>query len=126
MTIHFMNRSAAVLAGSAAALVFAIPPASAQESPIVVQGVPVPNMRIERVSFYDLNLASRAGEQALMRRVSQAIERVCLYDNGRWYGMSEPSYNQCSWGAWARARPQMIGAISRARAAAYYAAYRRY
>lgn len=124
MTI--LNKSAAVLAGVSASLISTIPPASAQEGPIVVQGVPVPNLRIERVSFYDLNLATRAGEQTLMRRVSQAIERVCLRDNGRWYGMSEPNYNQCTSGAWARARPQMIGAISRARAAAYYAYYRRY
>jgi UrcA family protein len=121
MISRFTGRIA--LAGVAASFVFAGAPAVAQRAPIYVQ-VPE-NFRAERVSYWDLNLATRAGEQALYRRVDQAIDRVCLRDQGRWYGLSEPDFNHCIWGAWDRARPQMAGAVYRARQAAYYAAYYR-
>jgi UrcA family protein len=120
MILHFDRRSAAVLAGLAASFVFAGASASAQVAPIYVRGVP--NLRFERVSYADLNLATRPGEQALHRRVGRAVEHVCLYDPGRWYGLSEPDYNYCKSGAWQRARPQMIGAVYRARLA-YYGRY---
>ncbi len=122
MVTRFKRRAAAVLAGGAFLVMNA--PASAQYQAIVVQGVPAPNLRIERVAYGDLNLATRAGQEALKLRISHAVERVCLYDQHRWYGLSEPKYTQCAAGAWSRARPQMIGAISRARQ--YYAYYRPY
>jgi UrcA family protein len=124
MVTRFKRRAAAVLAGIGASLVFVNAPASAQYPTIVIQGVPAPNLRIERVPYGDLNLATRAGQEALKLRVSHAVERVCLYDQHRWYGLSEPKYTQCTAGAWSRARPQMIGAISRA--SQYYAYYRPY
>ena len=117
------RKMAAVLAGTAAAFIFTVNPASAQQGVIYVQTAPPANLNIQRVSYWDLNLATRAGEQTLHRRVGQAVERVCLYDQGRWYGLSDPDYNYCSWGAWQRARPQMTGAIYRARQAAYYRRY---
>jgi UrcA family protein len=120
MVTSFRARTAVVLAGVTASFAFAGAPASAQVAPIYVQAVP--NLRAERVSYYDLNLATRAGEQTLHRRVGHAVERVCLYDQGRWYGLAEPDYNYCSWGAWKRARPQMMGAVYRARLA-YYGRY---
>ena len=122
MVTRFKGRIAAVLAGAAASFIFAAAPALAQPATIYVQAPP--NLRVERVSYWDLNLASRYGEQALRRRVDQAVRDVCLEDRGRWYGLSEPDYNQCIWGAWHRARPQMIGAVYRARQLAYYQARR--
>lgn len=123
MVIRFAPRTAAVLAGVGASFAVGGPSASAQGPAIVVQTPPPAYLRIERVGYGDLNLATRAGEQALHRRVGQAVERVCLHDNGRWYGLGEPEYNYCSWGAWNRARPQMVGAVYRARQFAYYRGY---
>jgi UrcA family protein len=123
MVTRLHGRTAAVLAALGASFVGGGSPAPAQQPAIVVQTPPPVNMRIERVGYGDLNLATRAGEQTLHRRVGQAVERVCLYDNGRWYGLGEPDYNYCSWGAWNRARPQMVGAVYRARQFAYYRGY---
>ena len=44
---------------------------------------------------------------------------VCLYDEGRWYGMTQPDFIGCTEKAWRSARPQMVGAIFRARQLAY-------
>lgn len=118
MFTRLHGRTVAALAVVGASLALAGSPASAQQGVIYVQ-VPQ-NLRIERVGYWDLNLATRAGQQTLDRRVGQAIERVCLYDNGRWYGLSEPDYNHCVWGAQNRARPQMAAAIYRARQMAFY------
>ena len=122
MAYRFQATIAAGLAGVAASLVFAGSTATAQDSQIIVRG-PGPDTRLERVGYYDLNLASRAGEQALYRRVGGAVERVCLYDEGRWYGLSAPDYNQCADRSWRGARPQVIGAVYRARLQAYGRGY---
>jgi UrcA family protein len=114
--------SAAVLAGLAASTIFMGPTVSAQDGQIIVQG-PARDVRIERVGYYDLNLASRAGEQILYRRVNGAVQHVCLYDEGRWYGLTVPDYNSCAEGAWRGARPQMIGAVYRARLQTYGRGY---
>jgi len=120
MVIRFKG-AAAVLAAASLAI---SPPASAQQQGVIyVQTAPPAYMNIERVSYGDLNLASRAGEQSLNRRVGRAVERVCLYDPVRWYGLAEPDYNYCKTGAWQRARPQVIGAVYRARMSAYGRSY---
>jgi len=111
------RRSAAAMAAVGAAAIFAGPTAQAQDDQIIVQG-PAPNVRAERVAYGDLNLVTRAGEQTLERRVGGAVERVCLYDEGRWYGLAVPDYNQCADRAWRGARPQIVGAVYRARLAA--------
>jgi len=117
MVTHFKGVIAAVLAGMGASFAFAGAPASAQ---IYVQAPA--NYRAESVGYWDLDLATRAWEQALQLRINHAAERICLYDRDRAYGLSEPAYNYCYWGAWQRARPQFIGAVYRARQAAYYRA----
>jgi UrcA family protein len=122
MVTWLNRRSAAVMAGLAASLIFAAPTASAQDGQVIVRG-PASDVHIERVGYYDLNLASRAGEQILYRRVNGAVQRVCLYDEGRWYGLTEPGYNSCTEGAWRGARPQMIGAVYRARLQTYGRGY---
>jgi UrcA family protein len=116
MVARYDRNMAVALAGMAGILIFAGPPAQAQDGQIIVQAPPA-NVRGERVSYYDLNLATRAGERTLHRRVGGAVERVCLYDEGRWYGLAVPDYNQCANRAWRGARPQMIGAVYRARMA---------
>lgn len=118
MADRFNRTNAAVLAGVVAFLASGGPPAIAQDNQIIVQA-PSGNVRGERVAYYDLNLATRAGEQTLYRRVSHAVERVCLHDEGRWYGMTQPDFIGCTEGAWRSARPQMIGAVFRARQMAY-------
>jgi len=123
MVTRLHRKSAAILAGVGASFVFLSPPASAQYPAIIVQTVPPLNMRIERVGYADLNLATRAGQEALTLRVTHAVERVCLYDAHRSYKGTDPRYDQCSAGSWSRARPQMIGAIYRA---TRYAANYRY
>jgi len=121
MVIRVSRRTLVFLAAGVS-VAFAGAPAPAQQYnyPIVIEGVPQPNLRVERVAYWDLNLASQAGERILNRRVSRAVERVCDYDSVRWYGLSEPDYNYCKSGAWQRARPQITGAVYRARQAAYY------
>lgn len=105
----------------AASLVFASS-ASAQQGPITIQGVAPPNIQIERVPYWDLNLATRYGERALQWRVSHAVDRVCLRDvGGRDY--INQDYNQCTWGAWRGAQPQMNAAVYRARQLAYFGGY---
>jgi UrcA family protein len=120
--VNRLKWRAAAVAGVAASIIFIGPAASAQDGQIIVQAPPT-DTRIERVGYYDLNLASRAGEQILYRRVNGAVQHVCLYDEGRWYGLAVPDYNNCASGAWRRARPQMVGAVYRARLQAYGRAY---
>jgi UrcA family protein len=122
MVTRLHRSSAAFLAGVSASFAFLSLPASAQYPAIIVQTVPPANMRIERVGYADLNLTTQAGQDALTLRISHAVERVCLYDPHRSYRGTEPKYDQCTAGSWARARPQLIGAIFRANR--YAATYR--
>lgn len=96
MVSRSKSRIAGAFAGIAGFLVFLSSPAPAQQAVIVVQSTPPAYMNIERVPYADLNLLTRAGTESLHRRVSRAVERVCLYDNGRWYGLGEPDFNQCN------------------------------
>jgi UrcA family protein len=123
MLTRIATGSAVLLAGIAGSSPFAATPASAQQGTITIQAPLPPNLRIERVGYWDLNLASPAGVRTLHRRVGGAVERVCLYDPHRWYGMSDPDYNACVSGSWRRARPQMAAAIYQARAMAYGSSY---
>lgn len=123
MVMSFKGRIAAIAAGTVASFVFLSPPAAAQPGVLYIQAIPPSNMRFERVSYADLNLATRAGERVLDSRVTRAVEHVCLYDQNRWYGLSDPDYTYCTFGAWRRARPQMMGAVYRARQLAYYRGY---
>lgn len=122
MVTRFAGKIAALI-GTAAISIILSTTASAQQGMIIVQTAPPQYLNIARVPYGDLNLRTLAGEQSLHRRVSRAVENVCLYDNDRWYGLSEPDYNHCAWGAWHRAQPQMTGAIYRARQFAYYRGY---
>lgn len=122
MVIRFKGMMFIGLLGVATAIVIGSSPASAQ-GVIYVTSPQIPNLRVQRVSYWDLNLATLAGADTLHRRVGNAVEIVCLYDEGRWYGLAVPDYSQCASGAWRRARPQINGAVYRARQHAYYRRY---
>jgi len=108
-----LSKIAAVLSGVTASLVITSP-ANAQRSPVVVYGHEDANVRTERVSYADLNLASVAGERKLHRRVDNAVKRVCLFRDGT-VGLPSNGYNLCADGAWDGATPQIAQAIQRAK-----------
>ena len=108
-----LSKFAAVLSGVTASLIIAAP-ANAQGNPVVVYGHEDENVRVERVSYADLDLATVPGERRLNSRVSGAVKRVCLYRDGT-RGLQWTSYNICAAGAWDGATPQIAQAVQRAR-----------
>lgn len=99
----------------ASAILFAAAPALAgQNQPVVVYGEKSDDVRTERVSYTDLDLATAAHQQILKGRVTGAVKRVCLYREsiGRQF---ESNYDSCADAAWDSANPQMAQAIARAR-----------
>ena len=111
-----INRAAlAILAAVAASPFAAVPPASAQDTDVVVRGLPEgSNMRL--VSFRDLNLNLIAHRKILDDRVARAVRAVCEQeprDIVRW------EYQNCTDVAWAGARPQIVQARVRAAQLAY-------
>lgn len=108
-----LSNFAAVLSGVTASLIIAAP-ANAQGNPVVVYGHEDENVRVEQVSYADLDLATVPGERKLNRRVSNAVKRVCLFRDGT-RGLPSTGYNICSAGAWDGANPQIAQAVQRAR-----------
>jgi UrcA family protein len=106
-----LSKTAAVLSGVTASLMITTS-ATAQNQPVVVYGQHDENFRTARVSYADLNLATRGGTRTLNLRVSGAVKRVCLYNEGE-MGLRDRGYNDCSSGAWAGAKPQIARAIAR-------------
>jgi len=87
------------------------PPAVAAEPPLVVTA-PDTDLPTRRVGYADLNLASKAGEKTLHRRVGKAVKSVCDEAVG-----PSASYDidlSCRSFAWSGARPQMALAVKRA------------
>jgi UrcA family protein len=66
------------------------------------------------VGYADLDLASRAGDHTLERRVSSAVNSVC----NEAAGADEFSHLLCSSEAWGLAWPQVVRAEARARESA--------
>ena len=81
----------------------------AKEAPVTVHGDP--SMRIERVSFANLDLADARDARRLHLKVAGAVKRVCLFDTDR-AKIQAPDYYSCADGAWGRARPQIDRAIA--------------
>lgn len=106
-----LSKTAAVLSGVTASLMITTS-ATAQNQPVVVYGQQDENVRTVRVSHADLDLATRGGSRTLHLRVSGAVKRVCLYNDGE-MGLRDRGYNDCSSGAWAGAKPQIAQAIAR-------------
>jgi UrcA family protein len=101
------------LAVASAILLGAGPAFAGQEQPVNVYGEQSEDVRTERVSYADLNLALDEHRKLLNGRVSGAVKRVCLYRES--VGVLENSYDICADGAWSEARPQIAQAIARAR-----------
>ena len=98
-----------------------VPTALAQngQRSVTVYAPPSDEFRTERVSYRDLNLASRAGEKMLTKRVGGAVRRVCSNEGGN-ISSADNDYLVCARGAWGDARPQMAKAITRAHEIALY------
>ena len=109
----------AAAAVAVACVTSGVPTALAQNRPVTVYAPPSEEFRTERVSYRDLNLASRAGEKMLTKRVGGAVRRVCSNEGGN-ISSADSDYHFCARGAWGDARPQMAQAIARAHEIALY------
>lgn len=113
MLTRFNRKTAAVLSGVTASLLAAFPASAGQDKPVVVLAEPQENMRTERVSYADLDLAQRADQRTLNYRVANAVKRVCLFEDSR-AGLQLGGYYSCANGALEGAEPQIAQAIDRA------------
>ena len=106
----FNHPMAAIMAGVTASFIATASTAVAQDSDVVVRGLPE-GTKMEMVSYRDLNLRLIAHLDILNDRVGRAVRRVCEFEPRDY--LSE-SYKKCADGAWAGARPQMHMAYLRA------------
>ena len=113
MLARFNRNTAAVLSGVAASLLVAGPALAGQQGPVVVYAEP-DNVRIERVTSADLDLADRSDQKKLNLRVAGAVKRVCLFENSR-SGLQDFGYYGCAGDAWEGAKPQIAQAVQRAK-----------
>jgi UrcA family protein len=88
-------------------------PAAAKPKAVTVTGT-VSDVVRHVVDYRDLNLASAAGEQALVRRVHYAVNDVCLEAIGGRVGYLKPTLN-CQSATWSGTQPQVERAVQRAR-----------
>jgi len=100
--------TAAIVAGIGAA------PASARDKDVVVTGAESDAV-VREVRFNDLNLASPAGAQKLVRRVRFAVNDVCMDAVGGNNGYLLQSSSNCKDKSWQGASPQIDRAVQRAR-----------
>ena len=114
MLTQFNRKTAAVLSGVTASLLAAFPASAGQDKPVVVFAEPQENIRTERVSYADLDLAQLAGQRTLNNRVAGAVKRVCLFEDGH-SGLQLSGYYSCAGSAWEGAEPQIAQAIDRAK-----------
>ena len=105
----------AVLSGVTASLLLGVPAiAASQDNPVVVKAEPLEGLRTERVPYGDLNLAERKDVYRLRQRVGVAVQRVCLFEDGR-SALLDTGYARCSDEAWNDANPQIAVAVTRAK-----------
>lgn len=79
----------------------------------MVYAEPQEGVRTVRVSYADLNLAKRGDQRRLKVRVTGAVKRVCLFEDGR-AGLQDRGYYGCANDAWDGADPQIAQAVTRA------------
>ena len=101
---------AMVAVGSAAAVTAEAKPVS--QRPVVVVAEPEAMPSTRRVAYGDLDLATKVGERALVRRVHSAVDAVCEEE----LGPSRLVYSEhaCRKFTWNDTRPQVDRAIARA------------
>ena len=109
-----------VLFGVTASIFVAALPATAQEYPLIIRGVP-PGVSMRLVSYRDLNLNYLPHRQILNNRVGRAVRQVCEFSAR---GAFDSEYTACASDSWSRARPQIYRAYAEAAQIAYYR-YRR-
>ena len=113
MLTRFNRTTAAVLSGVTASLLVAAPASAAQNKPVVVYGGSE-NTRTEHVSYADLDLTNDKHQKRLNLRVTGAVKRVCLYENGQ-PGLQDGGYYRCADDALDSAKPQIAQAVQRAK-----------
>lgn len=114
MLARFNRTTVAVLSGVTASLLLSASAALAQDTPVIVYAEPNENVRTERISYADLDLAEQRGERTLRMRVARAVKRVCLFDYGH-SGLQDRGYYNCAGDAMEGAAPQIAQAVERAR-----------
>ncbi len=113
MNVHFqLTKAATVVAALAATVLLAPSSASAEERPVTVYAEPTV-IRTEQVSFARLDQSKQRDQKRLQRKVSAAVERVCLRDIGH-PGLQVGDYYACENKAWDAASPQIARAIASA------------
>jgi UrcA family protein len=110
MLARFNRSTAAIVAGVVASTIIAASPATAQDSEVVIRGLPE-GTKMEVVHFRDLNLRYVAHLNILNQRVERAVRNVCDFEPR---DMARASFRDCADAAWAGARPQMHRAYLRA------------
>ena len=117
--LRSFNRTAlAIAAGATASTFIGVLPAAAQEAEITVRGT-LPGVKMQLVSYRDLNLNLIAHRKVLNTRVERAVRKVC--DLKQVKDELGAGFRACSDAAWAGARPQ----VNRAYVQAARMAYRR-
>lgn len=111
MTTSKKSASASIAAGIALVLTAASGSAAAAKDVTVVAAPPADSLS-ERVSYADLDLATRTGVQLFNARVGGAVYRVCAPLDQR---STFSEHATCRSFAWNGAKPQMDRAVSRAR-----------
>ena len=115
MLSRYVRMYAAVLSGvTASLLITATTAEAAQDRPVVVYAEPDANVRTERVTYSDLDLARDRDQRKLHLRVAGAVKRVCLFEDGR-AGLQDLGYYECATDAKQEAAPQIAQAVERAR-----------
>ena len=120
MLASLSRATLSVLAGVTASTFVAALPASAQDYPLVIRGVP-PGMKVRMVSYRDLDLNYLPHRQVLNNRVGRAVRQVCDFSAR---GLFDADYPTCARYSWGGARPQIARAYAQAAQQAYYR-YRR-
>lgn len=105
-----MTRTTVTLSILAVGAVCVASPAFARNQRVVVTAQSADTPR-ERVSYRDLNLATREGAGMLQARVNRASLNVCV---GSDFTPQEVVTQRCAKAAYWRAQPQMQAAIERA------------
>jgi UrcA family protein len=114
MLARFNRKTAAVLSGVTASLLFAASASAlaTQQKPVVVYGGSE-NTRTEHVSYADLDLTNKQHQKRLNLRVTGAVKRVCLYEDN--HGLQDTGYYNCANEAWDSAKPQIAQAVQRSK-----------
>ena len=120
MLASFNRATLFILAGVTASTLLAASPASAQEYPLIIRGVPI-GTDIRVVSYRDLDLNFIEHRRILNNRVGRAVRQVCKFSAR---GPFDADYTACASASWGGARPQIARAYLESAQLAYYRYHR--